>query len=248
MPRPSRGPRPGWLPGYTNGPARHACGATSQHRPAGPRARSATPSRERDLPRTRPACAARLARPTRRPVASQVGGGPPLARPAPGWCRAGRQARLTAICWWLVFPGCAPGVTAPSRALGPGRQKRRARVPAPSPCCGPVRTWLRRKRIAERNLLPVLLTLGEHREAGGAHGFQGGGVAGHELELACCLVEEEVEAVGHGGAGLAGGGGQGGGPGVVDDVEDGPRAEGALGYTVGVAVGCVGGDGRYQEV
>ena len=73
-------------------------------------------------------------------------------------------------------------------------------------------------------------------------------MAGHELELADGLVQEEVEAVGYGGSGLAGGGGQGGGPGVVDDVEDGAGQEGALGYAVGVEVGCVGGDGRYQQV
>ena len=172
-----------------------------------------------------------------------------------GWCRAGRQARLTAICWWLVFPGTARlthgGVTPPSRARGHGRQKRRARVPAPSPCVWPWPsiTAAARKRDtvaacatspqrggsgvccpgvrvpgAHAHLLPVLPAFCERREAGGAHGVEGGGVAGHELELAGGLVQEEVEAVGYGGSGLAGGGGQGGGPGVVDDVEDGAGA------------------------
>ena len=100
----------------------------------------------------------------------------------------------------------------------------------------------------QHTLLPTLTGVLLCREAGGAHGVEGGGVAGHELELAGGLVEEEVEAVGHGGSGLAGGGRQGGGPGVVDDVDDGAGAEGALGYPLGVGVGRAGGDGRYQQV
>src|SRR5262245_55312239 len=63
-----------------------------------------TPSRPRDRPAARvPRVPAHLVRPTRRPRADQVGGGPPLARPAPGRCRAGRQPRLTAISDLLVF-------------------------------------------------------------------------------------------------------------------------------------------------
>src|SRR6185369_12182387 len=84
-------------------------------------------------------------------------------------------------------------------------------------------------------------------EAGGAHGGEGGGVAGHEVELACCLVQEEVEAVGHGGSGLAGGGGQGGGPGVIDDVGHAAGQEGAGGDASGGGVGRTGGDGGYRQ-
>jgi len=86
--------------------------------------------------------------------ADQVGGGPPLARPAPGRCRAGRQPRLTAICSVLVFLADPAGSAARGRRrrgrAGPAyenavparlrpprllhrRTRRRPRLPSPHP-------------------------------------------------------------------------------------------------------------------
>ena len=56
-----------------------------------------------------------------------------------------------------------------------------------------------------------------------AHGLQGSRAAGHQLELAGRLVQEEVEAADHGGPGLPGGLGQAGRPGSVDHVEHAGR-------------------------
>src|SRR5882757_4391552 len=57
---------------------------------------------------------------------------------------------------------------------------------------------------------------GQFGLAGGAHAGQRGGlVAGHQLDLASSLVQEQVEAADDDGAGLGGGLGKGGGPGGV---------------------------------
>ncbi len=125
-----RGPRPGWLPGHAKGPARHACGATS---PA-PARRAREPADDaKPISKMRAgACAAGLARPTRRPAAEPGGRWSSACTSSTGWCRAGRQARLTAILagGWL-FRGTAwvanSGWTVCVTGTRHGRQKRRAR-------------------------------------------------------------------------------------------------------------------------
>ena len=122
------------------------------------------------------------------------------------------RARAVTVLWPCPHPAQLESRSLTARATSPQRDTLGVRSPPQQP--------LPSYHVRER------------REAGGAHGGEGGGVAGHEVELACCLVQEEVEAVGYGGSGLAGGGGQGGGPGVVDDVEHAGGQEGALRLSV----------------
>src|SRR5439155_23550132 len=85
--------------------------------------------------------------------------------------------------------------------------------------------------------------------AGGAHAGQGGGlVAGHQLDLAGGLVQEQVEAADDDGAGLGGGLGEGGGPGGVHHVEHRGRTGAGIPGPFGVIVGGTGRHGGNQQV
>ena len=82
--QPARPASPWALPAGAKAPARHAARARPAH--AGPSRQAYPPARGRPGGRWSSACTS-----------------------STGRCRAGRQARLTAICWWRVFPGTGQG-------------------------------------------------------------------------------------------------------------------------------------------
>src|SRR5690349_22858922 len=85
--------------------------------------------------------------------------------------------------------------------------------------------------------------------ARGAHAGQRGGlVAGHQLDLAGSLVQEQVEAADHDGTGLGGRLGEGGGPGGVHHVEHGGGTGAGTPGPFGVNVGGTGRDGGNKQV
>ena len=85
--------------------------------------------------------------------------------------------------------------------------------------------------------------------ARGAHAGQRGGlVAGHQLDLAGSLVQEQVEAADDDGTGLGGDLGEGGGPGGVHHVEHGRGTGAGIPGPFGVKVGGTGRHGGNEQV
>ena len=131
----------------------------------------------------------------------------PVPSCSPGYRRNSNLTRGTVFPWG----GCgSPQCRYRLRRCGPSPQRggRGVRRPGVAVC--------RDSEPASTPLTDVVRALRGRRRAC----VQGGGVAGHQLELACGLVHQEVEAADHGVPGPAGGGGQRGGPRAVDDVED----------------------------
>src|SRR6266700_2659996 len=169
------------------------------------------------------------------------------------WTRAVSWTRGVAVAWKESRWPCGGGssVTHPgyhSTGVPPSRpaQKR-----ASTQGSGPSSTTSEIHPMAGSL---IRLARGEGGAAGkfgfarGAHAGQRGGlVAGHQLDLAGSLVQEQVEATDDDGTGFGGDLGEGGGPGGVHHVEHGRGTGAGIPGPFGVKVGGTGRHGGNEQ-
>src|SRR5919201_2275799 len=179
------------------------------------------------------------------------------------WTRAVSSTTGVAVAWkdsrWpcgggssVTHPGYHSTGVPPSRlaqnrasAQGSGLSSTTSLI---QPMAGPPPPLIGRSRSPDR-IQGAGGAAGQFGLAGGAHLGQGGGLdAGHELDLAGGLVQEQVEAADDDGAGLGGGPGQRSGPGGVHHVEHGRRTGAGIPDPFGVKIGGAGRDGGNQQV